>query len=57
MGLKDQFQDKAKRLAEQAEPPAPNAEDKAPQRSAPVPQDVRARARKARETFDDHFEK
>ncbi|MGW5851376.1 hypothetical protein ACWFQ8_26115 [Streptomyces sp. NPDC055254] len=57
MGLKDQFQDKAKRLSEQAETSERGAEDEERQRPAPVPQDVRARARKARETFDDHFEK
>ncbi|MGW0391137.1 hypothetical protein ACWDYJ_09585 [Streptomyces sp. NPDC003042] len=50
MGLKDQFHDKAKRLAEQAR--AQETADEASERS----RDARPQADKARETFDDHLD-
>ncbi|MEU9107871.1 hypothetical protein AB0D54_26785 [Streptomyces xanthophaeus] len=58
MGLKDQFQDKAKQLAEQAKAKAraQGARDEAPARSPRTEQDAKPRADKARDTFDSGFE-
>ncbi|MCX4692852.1 hypothetical protein [Streptomyces sp. NBC_01408] len=56
MGLKDQFQDKAKQLAEQAEAKAQGARDEAPERSSQAERDTGARADKARDAFDNGFE-
>ncbi|GHI89225.1 hypothetical protein ACWGF3_15540 [Streptomyces xanthophaeus] len=56
MGLRDQFQDKAKQLAEQAKARAQGARDEAPARSPQTEQDTKPRADKARDTFDSGFE-
>ncbi|MEV6950854.1 hypothetical protein [Streptomyces sp. NPDC051183] len=59
MGIKDQFQEKAKRLAEQAEAEAEarGSQDEAPERSSQVEQDAKAQAQRARDAFDDNFDK
>ncbi|MFD9355969.1 hypothetical protein [Streptomyces sp. NPDC060031] len=59
MGLKDQFQDKAKQLAEQAKAKAEaqGAEGEASERSSRAERDPKARPQKAREAFDDDFDK
>ncbi|MFD7096560.1 hypothetical protein ACWGHU_15170 [Streptomyces xanthophaeus] len=56
MGLRDQFQDKAKQLAEQAKARAQGARDEAPARSPQTEQDTKPRADRARDTFDSGFE-
>ncbi|MGW0365221.1 hypothetical protein [Streptomyces sp. NPDC002990] len=55
MGLKDQFHDKAKRLAEQAMAGAQGAPDEAPERSRDA--QAQPHADKARETLDERFDK
>ncbi|MET9321728.1 hypothetical protein ABZX75_16275 [Streptomyces sp. NPDC003038] len=55
MGLKDQFHDKAKRLAEQAMAGAQGAQDEAAERSRDA--QAQPHAEKARETFDDQLDK
>lgn len=65
MGLKDQFQDKAKQLAEQARAKAqgaPGPRDDASERSSQAEQapraeqDTKARADRTRDAFDSGFE-
>ncbi|MFD8952154.1 hypothetical protein [Streptomyces xanthophaeus] len=56
MGLRDQFQDKAKQLAEQAKAREQGARDEAPARSPQTEQDTKPRADRARDTFDSGFE-
>ncbi|WP_412077750.1 hypothetical protein ACLF6K_25940 [Streptomyces xanthophaeus] len=62
MGLKDQFQDKAKQLAEQARAKAqgaPGLRDETSGRSSQAEQaeqDTKARADRTRDTFDSGFE-
>ncbi|MFJ6797784.1 hypothetical protein [Streptomyces sp. NPDC091268] len=53
MGLRHQFQDKAKRLAEQAEARARGAGDEATERSPRGESDTKAPADRARDVSDD----
>lgn len=60
MGLKDQFQEKAKQLADRARASGEQGADgEASERTAERPRDIPSttRTQKVRETFDDTFEK
>ncbi|MFE9632302.1 hypothetical protein [Streptomyces sp. NPDC006463] len=56
MGIKDQFQDKAKQLAEQAKARAAGTKDQASERSPQRRQDVKDQSSKARDVYGDRFE-
>ncbi|MGW0753025.1 hypothetical protein [Streptomyces sp. NPDC002587] len=56
MGIKDQFQDKAKQLAEQAKAKAAGTEDQVSERPPQHRQGVKDQSHKAREVYGDRFE-
>ncbi|MFB7464192.1 hypothetical protein ACFCZ1_11945 [Streptomyces sp. NPDC056224] len=56
MGIKDQFQDKAKQLAEQAKAKAAGTEDQVSERPPQHRQGVKDQSHKAREVHGDRFE-
>ncbi|MFD8979171.1 hypothetical protein [Streptomyces sp. NPDC059564] len=58
MGLKDQFQDKAKQLADRARASGEQgAGGETPEHAPELSQDIRPKTQKVRETFDDSFDK
>ncbi|MGW6704981.1 hypothetical protein ACWGDE_08825 [Streptomyces sp. NPDC054956] len=54
MGIKDQFQDKAKNLAEKAKAAAAGKQDEASERASQAVDQARD---KAKDTFDENFDK
>lgn len=54
MGIKDQFQDKAKNLAEKAKAAAAGQRDEASERTSKAGEQAKD---KARDTFDENFDK